>query len=347
MTPVATYADADARRAAAAARARAEAESTPQRREPWRTAHGVVLPWLRNRFDRPQLRNAQINVDALRATRRLAIVVASRELPTTEPFFAHHRELGVQHFLCLLLGDAPASEAPDISCVRLSKAAPASILKAVNHLAYRWGLNRWVLFLLPHEFLVYPRMETRSLADLVQHLDDDRRHTMHAAIIDLYGQQPVADLAERRATERFFDPTGYFQFAASHNRVEIRGGPLARIADAAAPHRAPMLQRIVLARWAPHYRFVRFRQLARPLKLNRAHKPGEVSITGALLRHGALTPDGRAAPALGDALGFEDEIGCVTRPAKAPVWFDPSQAVRFTESADLVAAGLMGPGRWF
>lgn len=336
----------DPRRAAAAARARA-GMAEPKRREPWRTAHGVILPWLRNRFARPEIREARLNAAALRAARRLAVVMTAEGLPVTEPFLEHHRRLGVDHFLCLLIGDAPTPDAPDISWARLAVRAPSALLGAVNHLTHRWGADRWVLFLLPHEFLVYPRMETRSLADLVQHLEDDRRQSLHAVIVDLYGDAPVADLVARRAAERCFDPIGYFQFAASHNRLEIRGGPLARVASAAAPHRAPMLQRIVFVRWESHFRFLRFRQLARPLKLNRAHKPGEVSITGVLQRHGALTPEGRAAQALGDALGFEDEIGRIDAPAAAPGWFDPAEAERFSGAADLEAAGLMGPGRWF
>jgi hypothetical protein len=108
-----------------------------------------------------------------------------------------------------------------------------------------------------------------------------------------------------------------------------------------------LLQRIALVRWQPHCRFLRFRQYARPMKLNRAHKRDDVSITGALLRHGAVDSDGRLAPAFGDVLGFEDEVGRIDGPTDPPDWVHHETPEVFRTAADLERHGLMSAGRWF
>jgi hypothetical protein len=336
----------DARRAAAAARRAAELSRQRGVPEPLRTLVNQAAPWVRNRLSPPKTAARALKPEALRRARFPMLTLASDRLPLTDAFLERNRALGIDHVLCVTTAAADPPEAPDLSWIRPRDASAPTLLGAVNHLAHRWLSGRWTLFLMPHEVFVFPRMETRRLADLAQHLDDDRRRCLHAAVIDVYSDAPCADLGERYARERLFDPEGYFQFAGLQETIEIRGGPLARIAFAGAPHRAPMLQRIVFVRWEPHFRFLRFRQQARPLLLNRAHKPWEVSITAALLRHGALE-DGRAAPGFAEGLGFEDEIGRIDAPAPAPGWLDTDFAARFDGSAALTARGLMGPGRWF
>lgn len=338
---------------AAVERARARAEAEAPAREPRHTVEAFVLPYLRHRW-----RGRRLRVEAgagLAAARLPALVVVAEATPVTAAFLDHHRGLGVDHFLCLALGTAEVAAGDDVSVVRLGRPSPPALLAAVNAAAQRWTAGRWVLFLLPHERFVYPHATTRPLADLVQHLEDDRRTTLHAVTVDLYGRaaaggdDPSAgDLAARRAQETCFDGWGYVQFPGRRRSVEIRGGPGLRAFHAAAPEQAPMLQRIALVRWRDWYHFSRFRQLAHPLPLNRAHRPWEVSITGALLRHDAWPADSGEAPRrLGDGFGFEDEL--VTRPpaAAAPAWYDPALARPYAGPSSLIEAGLMSPGRWF
>jgi hypothetical protein len=331
-------------------RARARAEADRPAREPRHTLEAFVVPYLRHRRGGTRLRAAPGRHPERARARRLAIVVVPAALPLTAAFLDHHRALGVEHFLCLALGDAPVPAAADISAVRIGHPSAVRLLATLNAAAQRWGSGRWVLFLLPHEFLVYPYMETRGLADLVQHLEDDRRTTLHAVTLDLYGASSSGgELVERRRLETCFDGWGYVQFPGRRRSVEIRGGPGLRAFHAAAPEAAPMLQRIVLVAWRPWYHFVRFRQLAVPLALNRAHRPGEVSISGVLLRYGAW-PARTATPTvpLADRLGFEDErVASAAAAAGAPQWYDPALAHAYEGSASLVEAGLMSAGRWF
>jgi hypothetical protein len=258
----------------------------------------------------------------------------------------HHRRLGVDHFLCLD-GGGGCSEAGDVSVVPVAAADGPTLLGAVNAAARRWGVGRWVLFLLPHEFLVYPFMETRSLADVVQHLSDDRRRVAHAVTVDMYGRRAAGDLATRRVVERHFDAAGYVQFAGLEGGVEIRGGPLLRAHHADRPERAPVLQRIVLVAWRPHFRFTRFRRLGRPRLINRAHRAGEVSLSAALLRYGALARDGSPPCRIADGGGFEDDYGRLAAEDGVPAWYEESLATEFRESGRLIEAGLMSAGRWF
>jgi hypothetical protein len=315
-------------------------------REPRHTVEAFVLPYLRHRRAAARLDAGGVRA-GLADARRLALVVVPAALPVTAAFLDHHRALGVEHFLCLRWGDAAVPAAADVSAVDLGTPDDAGLLAAVNAAAQRWGAGRWLLFLLPHEHLVYPYAESRVLAELVQHLEDDRRSTLHCAVVDLYGGGPP-DPAGRPRGDHRFDGWGYVQSAGRRRSIEIRGGPGLRAFHAEAPARAPRLQRIALVYWRPWYHFVRFRQLANPLALNRAHRPGEVSITGALLRYGAW-PSTRTRPprTVGRRLGFEDE--CVG-PADAtgpPEWYDEGLARAYLGTPSLIEAGLMSPGRWF
>lgn len=320
-------------------RARARAEADRPAWEPRHTVEAFVLPYLRHRWLGARLRAEEAS--ALAAARLPAIVVVPEATPLSAGFLAHHRGLGVDHFLCLALGDAEVTAADDVSVVRLGRPAPRALLAAVNAAAQRWASGRWVLFLLANELFVYPHLRTRSLADLVQHLEDDRRLTLHAVTVDLYGSRAAAE-------ERVFDGWGYVQFPGRRRSVEIRGGPGLRAFHAERPEDAPMLQRIALVQWRPWYHFSRFRQLANPLALNRAHRTWEVSITGGLLRHGAWPAHNGAAPTrLGARLGFEDELVTCTAGAEVPAWYDDGLACAYEGPASLVDAGLMSAGRWF
>jgi hypothetical protein len=307
----------------------------------------VAAPWLWNRLTRIAMNEEALHPAALRRARIPALVLANDRLPITAPFLDHHRALGVDHFLCVTTGRHIPEQAPDVSWVRPRHSGAAATLCAVNHLAHRWLPGRWVLFLMPHEFFVFPRMESRGLADLTDHLQDDRRNALHTVVIDLFGDRGAADLAERRLSERWYDPVDYVQQTGRYPALAIRGGPTAHAAARGGARQAPLLQRIALVRWQPHCRFLRFRQYARPMKLNRAHKRDDVSITGALLRHGAVDSDGRLAPAFGDALGFEDEVGRIDGPTDPPDWVDHETPEVFRTAADLERHGLMSAGRWF
>jgi hypothetical protein len=306
-----------------------------------------AAPWLRNRRAGRGLDESGVDGPGLARARVAALVVATERLPLSEAFLDHHRRMGVDRFLGLALGDAATPAARDVSWARLGDAAPAAVVRAVGGLAARWRPGAWTLFLLPNEFFVYPHADHRGLRDLVQHLEDDRRLAMHAATIDLYGPECSGDLARLAAGARWFDPFGYVQHAGLDGVTEVRGGPLARLGTPDAPHLAPTLQRIALVRWAAHHEFVRFRQRTRLLALNRAHKPGEVSITGALLRFGALGAEGAPVGRLSGAAGLQDEYGDLTAPPRPSGWFDPGFAAAYGGPADLVRLGLMSPGRWF
>jgi hypothetical protein len=249
------------------------------------------------------------------------------DTPPSDWFLDYYRRLGANHFLILGAGAAAqlrpwAERFADVSLFAVRGKARGSLVPHYNHILQRYGSAHLCVLVEPEEFLVYPFMDTRSLRVLGQFLLDDRRVSMSAIVIDTYGREqtatPPAPLEDGPlAAFPYFDRDGYIQTRGWGQSTRITGGPLMRL-DRSNPDAAPSLNRIAVIWWK---RFYSFHDLhtARPWRLNRAHKPGELSTTACLLRVG------RASPAAYEA-GISE---------------------RFESWHQLVELGLMSPGNWY
>nr|WP_238941340.1 glycosyltransferase family 2 protein [Jannaschia sp. Os4] len=175
---------------------------------------------------------------------------------------AHHRALGVGHFLVVDNGSTDGtaawlSDQPDVSLWRTDSAYRESRfgLDWTNWLLTRWGAGRWCLTLDADEALVVPHHGERGLAALCAHLDATGRRAFGALMLELYPEGPVGAGAYAPGTPfedalPWFDAGGYRAVRQPGARnLWLQGGPRDRAFWAHAPERAPTLNKLPLVRW--------------------------------------------------------------------------------------------------
>ncbi|MEO1329131.1 MAG: glycosyltransferase family 2 protein [Pseudomonadota bacterium] len=306
----------------------------------------------------------ELRQDNLRKFRKNEILLVSclrNERFRMEFFRNYYKKLGVSHFLFVdnASDDGFADWAAQYDDVSVwwtdasYKAAKFGMLWC-NDLLRRHASGRWAVVVDPDEFLVFPRSETRGLADLVEFLDEERRRCMHAVLLDAYsdrslGETVLGDGDDPFALCPYFDRDGYIQQPGWGDATLIRGGPRMRVHFANAIQSAPALNKIPLVKWRPHFHFRSSTHDANPHFLNRANPAAKPAVTAALfhfkliasLRDKSAEEIRRQQHYDGSReyrryLEVEDER-----------FYDPGISVRYEGSQQLVDLGLMAPGRWF
>jgi hypothetical protein len=317
---------------------------------------------LRDRAAGRQLAPAQDRTGAIRDRDILLVTCLRNELVRMPAFVDYYRGLGVGHFLVVDNGSTDgfpdwAEAQPDMSVWRTEASYRDSAFGMLwlNDLLRRHGRGRWCVVVDPDEFLVYPRVETRSLHDLVQFLEDDRRACMHALLIDAYSDRTLAETVlgpgdDPFAVCPFFDRDGYVQTPGWGNGTWIQGGPRLRRHFHDNPAGAPALNKIPLIRWRRFYHYRHSTHDAYPRRLNRAHTEGEVSATAALFHFklvSALADKAAEEAVRGEHYDGGREYAHYRREGARAEFFTPGISVRYESSEQLVRLGLMSPGRWF
>jgi glycosyl transferase family 2 len=321
----------------------------------------VGLEW-RDRVAGRQLALVQDRMGAIRGSDILLFVCLRNERLRMPAFVDHYRALGVGHFFVVDNGstdgfDAWAAGQPDMSVWRTEASYRDSAFGMLwlNDLMRRHARGRWCVVVDPDEFLVYPRMETRKLPDLVQFLEDDRRACMHALLVDAYSDRPMSETVLVEGTDPFavcpfFDRDGYVQTEGWGNGTWIQGGPRLRKHFPDAPHGAPALNKIPLVRWTRTSHFRHSTHDAYPRRLNRSHTQGEVSVTGALFHFklvSALTAKAEEEAVRGEHYDGGREYAHYRREGAEAEFYTPGISVRYEGSEQLVRLGLMSAGSWF
>jgi Glycosyl transferase family 2 len=222
-----------------------------------------------------------------------------------EPYFLkYYRKLGVQHFLFVDATNAKGAEValgePDCSVWTTSEDVESNGQGAfwINALLNRYANGRLAVFVGCDDFLIYPWQGTRNLSDLRQFLNDDRKETVHALIVEGYcgNTSEGADLVDADLFRAgvYFDRDGYIQSWAPRLRTRIQGGPSLRVQSREHPESAPERDCIPVILWGGLRGYRHSNQELFPSQLNRAHKPGEVSLSAIVLRLSktAQGPDG-------------------------------------------------------
>jgi hypothetical protein len=308
-----------------------------------------------------QLDLVQNNLDAIQE-RDIILFCCLRNEQFRMPFFArYYRNLGVRHFLVVDNGSTDsfpewAKEQPDFSVWRTTASYRDSRFGMLwlNDLLRRHGAGHWCVAVDPDEFLVYPYMETRSLRALANFLEEEKRHCFHAVLLDAYSDRNLEETILEEASDpfavcQFFDSDGYIQVPGWGGSLWVRGGPRLRIHSAGNPNEAPALNKIPFIKWRSHFHYRRSTHDARPLYLNKAHTPGEVSPTGALFHFKMV------APLLGKA---EEEMKRSEHYAGGREYklylekrdlccYEPDLSVRYENPRQLIELGIMSPGKWF
>jgi hypothetical protein len=212
-------------------------------------------------------------------------------------FLEHHRALGVNHFL-IVDNDSDdgtqeyLAEQPDVSLwstghsYRLSRFG----VDWLTWLQIRHAHDHWCLTLDADEIFVYPHHDTRPLQALVQWLDQNRRKSFGALMLDMYPKGPLKDQTYQPgedpfATLSWFDGGNYMiQRQPKLGNLWIQGGVRARRFFADNPRRAPTMGKTPLVKWNRRYAYVSSTHSLLPARLNHVYDDqGGENISGILL----------------------------------------------------------------
>lgn len=248
--------------------------------------------WKRRELTAVADRTADLPPDAI-----LCVMVVRNEAARLPHFLAHHRRLGVDHFL--IVDNASTDGTPHLlrDCADVSLWHTAASYRRsrfgldwTNWLLLRHGHGRWCLTLDADEVLIYPYWETRPLPALTHWLDDHGMESFGALMLDLYPQGPISAQTFRPGDDplavlRWFDAGNYsVQVQPRMRNLWIQGGPRARVFFADDPRRAPTLNKVPLMRWNRRYAYVNSTHSALPPRLNAVFdETGGERISGVLL----------------------------------------------------------------
>lgn len=276
-------------------------------------------------------------------------------------FFEYYRRAGVRHFLFI------DNDSDDGSRNWLAEQADCSVwhtkasykdsnfgMDWCNALLRRYGSGRWCVTVDPDEFLVYPRIETRSLRALCQFLEDDKRSSFHTIMLDAYSDKPLSKTLYRSGDDPFgicpfIDRDGYFQQEGWGRSTWIQGGPRMRAYFAERPEAAPALNKTPLVKWRPHYHYRSSMHDLRPFYLNNAQLGNPHPTTGCLFHFkfmASLTQ--KAAEEMRRKQHYDDSAEYKRYDSAGDVnFYKEGLSARYESSQQLIDLGLMNQGRWF
>lgn len=120
----------------------------------------------------------------------------------------------------LALGPAAAAAGDDAIQIAARALDDEGRAHALNRLIAAHA-GDWMLVCRPGEFLFFPYCRDRSVRDLTDFLETERRSSATAYAIDLYGREPDPDFP---LEEAFFDAAGWYAFDHGGGAVEVYGG---------------------------------------------------------------------------------------------------------------------------
>ncbi|MCP8896335.1 glycosyltransferase family 2 protein [Shinella daejeonensis] len=314
--------------------------------------------------DRLAGRSLTLVQDRLGAIRKRDILLVSclrNERFRMPAFVDYYRKLGVSHFLFVdndstdgFMDWAGTQEDVTVWHTAASYRDAKFGMLWLNDILRRHCRGHWCVVVDPDEFLVYPYMETRSLAALTQFLDEEKRPCMHTLMLDAYGKGPLEESLLAEGQDPFevcpyFDKDGYLQVPSWGHSTWIRGGPRLRVHFAENPDEAPALNKVPLIKWRFHYHYNMSMHDARPFYLNRAHRIGNVSTSGVLFHFKMVSSliakaeeESQRKEHYADGREYDRYLA-----AEQVSFYEPGISCRYERPGQLVALGLMSPGQWF
>ncbi len=284
----------------------------------------------------------------------------ARRLPH---FLAHHRALGVRHFLVVDNASTDGSGAlladqPDVSLWQTGASYKASRfgMDWLTWLMLRHGHGHWCLTLDADELLIYPYWQTRPLPALTDWLDTQGRVSFGALTVDMYPEGPVsqgqvAPQDDPLTHLAWFDAGNYqVQVQPRMRNLWIQGGARARAFFADTPRRAPTLNKTPLVRWHWRYAYVNSTHALLPPRLNEVYATDGGEITSGVILHTKFLPGITERSAEEKARGehFADAAQYAAyydRLTADPILHTPA-STRYTGWRQMEALGLMSRGGW-
>lgn len=215
------------------------------------------------------------------------------------PFFlAHHRKIGINHFLIVDNGSDDGTlemlqEQPDVSLWRTDESYKLSRfgMDWLTALQWKYGHGHWCLTADADEALIYPEWTTRPLSVLTAWLTAQNVRSFGAILLDLYPKGPLSSHhygAGQDPTEvlDWFDADNYRRRRNPRFQNEwIQGGVRDRVFFADRPERAPTLNKVPLVNWHRSYAYVTSTHHMLPRHLNQVFDSQVDGLPSGVLLH--------------------------------------------------------------
>ncbi|MDO6962702.1 glycosyltransferase family 2 protein [Rhizobium alvei] len=311
------------------------------------------------RRHRKELRISVDKTKKIRSSDILLVMCLRNEL-TRLPFFCdYYRKLGVNHFL-IVDNDSTdgltdwANEQPDISVWHTKASYKASKfgMEWCNYLLTRYGMGHLCVTVDPDEFLVYPKMETRSLRDLGDFMKMEKREALQCVMLDAYSDKPLQETIYRSGQNPFevcpfFDKDGYIQTVNYNGGMFTQGGPRMRVHNAKHPQKSPALNKTPVVWWGQNFRYTSSMHDLMPARLVRPDGV-QPAITGALFHFkffASLTEKAAEEMARKQHYAGGQEYRTYLD-ADNPVLYEPGISVRYENPEQLISLALISRGNW-
>lgn len=278
-------------------------------------------------------------------------------------FLAHHRALGVRHFLAVdnASGDGSAEllrDQPDVSLWRTKASYKASRfgMDWLTWLQMRHGHGHWCLTLDADELLIYPHWQTRPLSALTGWLEGQGRDSFGVLTLDMYPEGPVSQGQVAPGEDpiphlSWFDAGNYqVQVQPRMRNLWIQGGVRARAFFAGTPRRGPTLNKIPLVRWHWRNAYVNSTHSLLPPRLNEVYATDGGELTSGILLHTKFLPGITDRSAEEKARGEHFADGAQYAAYYDRLTADPvlhcGASTPYTGWRQMEALGLMSRGGW-
>ena len=261
------------------------------------------LRWLRRRLlwralrKRRQLQAVQNRTAQIAPDDILLASTMRNEITRLPHFLAHHRKLGVGHFLIVENGSDDGTreylaQQPDVSLWSTTHSYRMSRFGVdwLTWLQIRYAHGHWCLTLDADELFVYPYHDTRPLPALVNWLEQNCATSFGALMLDMYPKGPLRNQSYKPGddpikTLNWFDGGNYMiQRQPKLGNLWIQGGVRARHFFADNPRRAPTMGKTPLVKWHRRYAYVSSTHSILPARLNHVYDDqGGEKMSGVLL----------------------------------------------------------------
>lgn len=310
------------------------------------------------------LKNKQDNTKSIKKGDVLLFATLRNEGFRISYFLDYYRRLGVKHFLFVDNASTDGfedlvSKHPDVSVWHTKASYKASNfgMHWLNALLHKYGVGHWCVTVDPDELLVFPQCETRTLVELTDWLDSQRRSSMFCLLLDMYGEGPVSQTqcppGENPLTVApYFDGRGYVQhFGTSRGQVYVQGGARRRVFFRDLPAKAPAINKTPLVKWQSNYSYLSSMHTLSHMRLNHPHGAKWLSVTGCLLHFKFLSSlVEKAAEEIVRKEHYDNSVEYVAY--KTIIDSDADHlfyegSIAFENSTQLVELGFMQRGTWF
>lgn len=188
----------------------------------YRDATASMSPaWLSAEEQEPVLEMVDVDLDAIRKAKILAIIVTKNECEFLPKLLKHHRSLGVDHFLFVDNASSDSSieymKSQDDVSVFLATQDYKFSRFGVNWqqtLCSHYGLGKWVLIIDSDELYAYDGFETHSLHELTAKADKEGANAVLAPMVDFY---PSTPLSEANITE---DDNAFYEVCSNFDSLD-------------------------------------------------------------------------------------------------------------------------------